>query len=137
MVSPGARFTGEETPMEPLETDGATEAHEAPPRCNAAEILSDVNDEQGPCEGPQDAVLLLSSVDIPTERVRQLLGTRGCVHHGAYLYARLAYARVYPNGDEHGGAAIEVYRRAMRMADEQAAAHVADAWGYMAGGMAA
>lgn len=120
--------------METPVTDGATE----PPRpCKATVTLASVMSDPGPCEGPRDAVLLLSSVGTPSERERQLLGTRSCVHHGAQLYARLAYACVYSNGEEHDGAASEVYRRAVAIAQLNADAHARAALDYFGGKAAA
>lgn len=121
-----------------METDGAAAAPAG--YCKAAHILSSVMTDIGPCEGHQDVVVLLSSVETPTERVRNLLGTTACVHHGSQLYARLAYARVYPHGENSGRSAIEVYNRALRLtqkrAQERADAVLADAWSWVGGAAA-
>jgi hypothetical protein len=74
------------------------------------------------CEGPMDAVWVLGSNETPSEEQKRTFGLLGCVHHGAKLYARIGtHARVYPNGDEHGNAALEVYHRAQGIKPKAAA----------------
>jgi hypothetical protein len=71
-------------------------------RCRAAH-----GEDRSDCDGPPMAVRV---VDQFGEQVT------GCVHHGAVLLASLDSGRVYTGPDAVDGAAIEVYRRAQRLA---------------------
>lgn len=68
------------------------------PRCQAANA-----EDPTPCEGDREAVRVLDKVGGEA---------LGCVHHAARLYATLDDPRVYPNGENNAGKALEVYHRA-------------------------
>lgn len=116
-----------------METIGSGGAHHALQRCEAAALLSLTT----PCEGDEDAALLIDQAIEPSERQRQARGILGCVSHGAQLYTQMHHARVYSNGDAHSGAAMEVYRRAQDIAGTRADAHVGDALAWVWDGRAA
>lgn len=98
--------------IDPKRWDGTS------PRCAAADLL---NGDTEPCEGDQDAAWVLDSVNIPSEDQKRRDGILACVHHGSQLYARYAYARVYPTGgpDDPRRAALEIYHRAQVIKDKE------------------
>jgi hypothetical protein len=93
--------------IDPMRWDGVS------PRCAAA---AEVYRDTDPCEGDQEAVRVWDSERIPDETERYAGGTLACVHHGARLYARLRYARVYPaTPGREDTPALEVYHRAQNL----------------------